>query len=93
MMPLKGLPDVGTQYRSAIFFHSKQQHQTALAFMDKIANNWENPIVTELVPAVKFWPAEAYHQDYFRNNQNQGYCRVVIKTKLAKLGLDDAPKK
>ncbi len=85
--------DVGTQYRSAIFFHSKQQHQTALAFMDKIANNWQDPIVTELVPAVKFWPAEAYHQDYFRNNQNQGYCRVVIKTKLAKLGLDDTPKK
>lgn len=85
--------DIGTQYRSAIFFHSKQQHQTALAFMEKIANNWKDPIVTELVPAVKFWPAEAYHQDYFRNNQNQGYCRVVIKTKLAKLGLDDAPKK
>jgi peptide-methionine (S)-S-oxide reductase len=85
--------DVGTQYRSAIFFHSKQQHQTALAFMEKIANNWQAPIVTELVPVVKFWPAEAYHQDYFRNNQNQGYCRVVIKPKLSKLGLDDTPKK
>jgi peptide-methionine (S)-S-oxide reductase len=85
--------DVGTQYRSVIFFHSEQQQQTALALMEKIANNWEDPIVTEVVPIVKFWPAEAYHQDYFRNNQNQGYCRIVIKTKLSKLGLDDAPKK
>ena len=85
--------DVGTQYRSAIFFHSKQQHQTALRFMEEIANNWSDPIVTELTPAVKFWSAEKYHQDYFRNNQNQGYCRVIIKPKLAKLGLDDAPKK
>tara|TARA_R110002096_G_scaffold121528_16_gene263179 strand:- start:4837 stop:5619 length:783 start_codon:yes stop_codon:yes gene_type:complete len=85
--------DVGTQYRSAIYFHSEQQHQTALALIDKIANNWKDPIVTEVVAAEKFWPAEAYHQDYFRNNQNQGYCRVVIKPKLSKLGLDDAPKK
>ncbi|MFT4511909.1 MAG: peptide-methionine (S)-S-oxide reductase [Planctomycetota bacterium] len=79
--------DVGTQYRSAIFFHSKQQHQTALAFIEKVANNWKDPIVTELVPAVKFWPAEAYHQDYFRQNSNDGYCRVVIAPKLEKLGL------
>jgi peptide-methionine (S)-S-oxide reductase len=85
--------DVGTQYRSAIFFHSKEQHQTALRFMEKIANNWTDTIVTELTPAVKFWPAEKYHQDYFRNNQNQGYCRAIIKPKLAKLGLEDAPKK
>jgi peptide-methionine (S)-S-oxide reductase len=85
--------DEGTQYRSAIYFHSEQQHQTALAFMAKIASNWQDPIVTELVPAVKFWVAEDYHQDYFRNNANQGYCRVVIKPKLAKLGLDAEPKK
>lgn len=85
--------DVGTQYRSAIFFHSKQQHETALALIEKIAGNWSDPIVTEITPAVKFWPAEAYHQDYFRNNQNKGYCSVVIKPKLAKLGLDEAPPK
>lgn len=85
--------DVGTQYRSAIYFHSEQQHQTALAFMKKIASNWPDPIVTELVPAVKFWPAEDYHQNYFRNNQSQGYCRVVIKPKLAKLGLEAEPNK
>ncbi|MGK0521475.1 MAG: peptide-methionine (S)-S-oxide reductase, partial [Planctomycetota bacterium] len=85
--------DEGTQYRSAIYFHSEQQHQTALAFMAKIASNWQDPIVTELVPAVKFWVAEDYHQDYFRNNANQGYCRVVIKPKLAKLGLNAEPKK
>jgi len=85
--------DVGTQYRSAIFFHSKEQHQTALRFIEKITNNWSDTIVTELTPAVKFWPAEQSHQDYFRNNQNQGYCSAIIKPKLAKLGLDDAPKK
>lgn len=85
--------DVGTQYRSAIFFHSNAQQQTALSFIEKIANNWSSPIVTELTPAVKFWPAEKYHQDYFRNNQGQGYCRAIIKPKLSKLGLDDAPKK
>jgi len=85
--------DVGTQYRSAIFFHSKEQQLTAIDFIKQVQNNWGSPIVTELTPAVKFWPAEAYHQDYFRNNQNQGYCQVVIKPKLAKLGMDDAPKK
>ena len=85
--------DVGTQYRSAIFFHSNAQQQTALSFIEKIANNWSSPIVTELTPAVKFWPAEKYHQDYFRNNQGQGYCRAITKPTLSKLGLDDAPKK
>jgi peptide-methionine (S)-S-oxide reductase len=84
--------DVGTQYRSAIFFHSKQQHETALKFIDQIKSNWSDPIVTEVTPTEKFWPAEKYHQDYFRNNQNQGYCRVIIKPKLSKLGLDAAPK-
>lgn len=84
--------DVGTQYRSAIFFHSKEQHQTALKFMEQIAGNWKDPIVTELTPAVTFWPAEQYHQDYFRNNQGQGYCQVIIKPKLKKLGLDATPK-
>jgi len=85
--------DVGTQYRSAIFFHSEEQQKTALSFIDKIANNWSDPIVTELTPAVKFWPAEPYHQDYYRNNPRQGYCSVIIRPKLAKLGLDTAPKK
>jgi len=85
--------DVGTQYRSAIFFHSKEQHEAATKFIDQIASNWSDPIVTEVTPAVTFWPAEEYHQDYFRNNQSQGYCRVVILPKLSKLGLDTAPKK
>ena len=69
--------DVGTQYRSAIFFHSKEQQQAAIDFIKQVQNNWGSPIVTELTPAVKFWPAEAYHQDYFRNNQGQGYCRAI----------------
>jgi peptide-methionine (S)-S-oxide reductase len=85
--------DVGTQYRSAIFWHSEAQQQTAQELIQKIAGNWSDPIVTEVSQAVTFWPAEKYHQDYFFNNQNQGYCSAVIKPKLKKLGLDSAPKK
>lgn len=80
--------DVGTQYRSAIFFHSEEQHQTAVKLIREIAPNWQDPIVTEVTPAVKFWPAESYHQDYYRGNTGQRYCRAVILPKLKKLGLD-----
>ncbi len=79
--------DVGTQYRSVIFFRDAEQHQQALAAIDRAQPQWPDPIVTEVVPAVKFWPAEAYHQDYFRNNPTKGYCRAVIAPKLEKLGL------
>jgi peptide-methionine (S)-S-oxide reductase len=78
--------DVGTQYRSVIFYHStEQQHiaeQTAAA-LNK-ARLWDQPIVTEIVPAPTFYPAEDYHQEYFKNNPTQGYCRVVIAPKVAK---------
>jgi len=80
--------DVGTQYRSAIFFHDEGQHRTALRLIEQIAPNWEDPIVTEVTKAVTFWPAEDYHQDYYRGNTSQGYCRAVILPKLKKLGLD-----
>ncbi len=78
--------DVGTQYRSVIFYHSERQKQIAervKAELDK-KGAWKNPIVTEIVPFEKLYPAENYHQNYFRNNPNQGYCRLVISPKLDK---------
>jgi peptide-methionine (S)-S-oxide reductase len=80
-------PDVGSQYRSAIFYHSADQRATAEAVMAELAAEglWDDPIVTELAPAGRFWPAEAHHQDYYRNNASQPYCRAMIAPKLAKL--------
>lgn len=80
--------DEGTQYRSVIFFHSEAQHQAALAAIAKAQARFADPIVTQVSPAPTFWPAEAYHQDYFRNHPDQGYCRAMIAPKLKKLGLD-----
>lgn len=78
--------DVGPQYRSAIFFHSPEQEQDARAVIREIdqAGIWDAPLVTEVVPLAEFYPAESYHQDYFRRNPGQGYCRVVIAPKVAK---------
>ena len=78
--------DVGTQYRSAIFFHSPEQQATAERVMAELAAEkvWDDPIVTELKPLQAFYPAEEYHRDYFRRNPNQGYCRAVIAPKVAK---------
>ncbi len=78
--------DVGTQYRSVIFYHDEMQKNIAeetIAEIDK-AGIWENAIVTEVTPFEAFYPAEDYHQDYFKNNPMQGYCRVVIAPKVAK---------
>ncbi|MBL8752080.1 MAG: peptide-methionine (S)-S-oxide reductase MsrA [Planctomycetes bacterium] len=80
--------DEGTQYRSAIFVHDDEQARLARAAATKAQANFRDPIVTEITPASRFWPAEAYHQDYFRTNPSQGYCRMVIAPKLKKLGLD-----
>ncbi len=80
--------DVGTQYRSAIFFHDEAQRAEALAAIERAQPKWGDPIVTEVTPAATFWPAEPYHQDYFRNNPTKGYCRAMIAPKLQKLGLD-----
>ncbi len=79
--------DVGTQYRSAIFFHSPQQKETAEAVIKEINDSgvWESEIVTQVVAAEEFYPAEEYHQEYFRRNPNQGYCQFVIAPKVAKL--------
>jgi peptide-methionine (S)-S-oxide reductase len=79
--------DVGTQYRSAIFYHSPQQQQEAKAVMAELEAGkvWDDPIVTEVVPLEAFYPAEEYHRDYFRRNPGQAYCRMVIAPKVAKL--------
>ena len=78
--------DVGTQYRSAVFTHSAAQEQTAREVIADLEAKrlWSNPIVTEITPLEKFYPAEDYHQEYFANNPYQGYCRVVIAPKVAK---------
>lgn len=78
--------DVGTQYRSVIFYHDDEQKrlaETAKTELDK-AGAYNSPIVTEISPAETFYPAEAYHQSYFANNPNQGYCAFVIAPKLDK---------
>lgn len=78
--------DVGTQYRSAIFYNSPEQGSIARAVIEEIekAGIWDAPVVTEVVPLTEFYPAEQYHQDYFQRNPGQGYCRVVIAPKVAK---------
>jgi peptide-methionine (S)-S-oxide reductase len=78
--------DVGTQYRSVIFFHSPEQERIALEVISELGRQgvWDDPIVTEVVAAPEFYPAEEYHQDYFRRNPGQGYCRAVIAPKVAK---------
>jgi peptide-methionine (S)-S-oxide reductase len=83
--------DSGTQYRSAIFYHSDAQKQAAEQSKAAAARNFSKPIVTEIVPLKKFYKAEGYHQDYFRNNANAGYCRMVIKPKLDKLDQKHKP--
>ncbi|MCZ6598454.1 MAG: peptide-methionine (S)-S-oxide reductase MsrA [Planctomycetota bacterium] len=82
--------DVGTQYRSAIFFHSDEQERVAEASKQKAdaSGAFADPIVTEIVPTATFYPAEDYHQDYYRQNEAQPYCRMVITPKLEKLELD-----
>ena len=83
--------DVGTQYRSAIFFHSEAQKKVAEESKIKAdqSGNFRDPIVTEITPAAQFFEAEDYHQEYYRLNQSQPYCRMVIAPKLDKLGLDN----
>ncbi len=79
--------DVGTQYRSAIFYHSPGQKAEAERVIAELeaTHVWDAPVVTELVPLEAFYPAEDYHQDYYRRNPNQSYCRVTIAPKVAKV--------
>lgn len=79
--------DVGTQYRSVIFYHDEGQKAVAERSKNEAEASglWPNPIVTEIVPFRNFYPAEEYHQDYYLQNPNQPYCRAVIDPKLQKL--------
>ncbi|HKW04372.1 MAG TPA: peptide-methionine (S)-S-oxide reductase MsrA [Nitrososphaerales archaeon] len=78
--------DVGTQYRSVIFYHGEQQEQIAKQVMKEVNDSkiWSTPAVTEIVPFKAFYPAEEYHKDYFERNPRQPYCQVVIAPKVAK---------
>lgn len=78
--------DVGTQYRSIIFYHNDPQRQTAESLIAELNRKgiWQKPIVTEVVPFTVFYPAEEYHQEYFEKNPYAGYCQVVIQPKVGK---------
>lgn len=78
--------DVGTQYRSAIFYHTEEQKRLAEAYLERLAASgaFPDPIVTEITPFEAFYVAEDYHQNYFKNNRRQPYCQMVIKPKLEK---------
>ena len=77
--------DVGSQYRSVIFFQNDSQKEKAQQVMDEVAQYFDNPIVTQLLPATTFYEAEVDHQQYYANNPTAPYCRAVISPKLAKL--------
>ena len=77
--------DAGTQYRSVIYFHNDEQEKKAKIVLNEMQAVYEKPIVTELSPLGIFYDAEEDHQDYYKNNSEQGYCQVVINPKLAKL--------
>ena len=79
--------DIGTQYRSAIFYHDDDQRARAAAVMREFTEShvWQAPLVTELVPLTRFYAAEDYHQDYFRKNPEQQYCQAVVAPKVGKL--------
>lgn len=78
--------DIGTSYRSAIFYHDEGQKNTANQVIEEITDEglYDKPIVTEVTAFDKFWPAENYHQEYFANNPNQPYCAAVVAPKVAK---------
>jgi peptide-methionine (S)-S-oxide reductase len=78
--------DVGTQYRSAIFYHTPEQKEVAEETIQELNNAgiWDAPIVTEVAPLAEFYVAEDYHQNYYENNPYQGYCQMVVAPKVAK---------
>lgn len=77
--------DKGTQYRSVIYYHDEKQKEIAALVLKEVASYYENPVVTEMSSLDVFYEAEKEHQDYYRNNQEQGFCSFVITPKLAKL--------
>ena len=78
--------DVGTQYRSVVFYHNEEQRAKAASYKDALNKSgaWDNPVVTTLEPLTIFYPAEDYHQNYFNDNPEQGYCQFVIRPKVEK---------
>lgn len=78
--------DIGTQYRSVIYHHSDAQRDVAMQLIDELERQrvFDDPIVTEVQPAPHYWPAEAYHRDYYARNPYQGYCMMVVGPKVAK---------
>ncbi|MBT7425730.1 MAG: peptide-methionine (S)-S-oxide reductase MsrA [Flavobacterium sp.] len=77
--------DVGTQYRSVIFFHNEKQQEIAQLILKELAPHFDAKLVTEISPLTIFYEAEKEHQDYYKNNQNSGYCSYVINPKLQQL--------
>jgi peptide-methionine (S)-S-oxide reductase len=86
--------DVGTQYRSVILYHTPEQKAAAESAIRELGAQgiFDDPIVTQVVPLTKFYPAEDYHQGYFRNNPGEGYCRAVIAPKVVKMRKEWAPR-
>jgi peptide-methionine (S)-S-oxide reductase len=78
-------PDVGSQYRSAVFYHDDEQRETAESFVADLQSEYEDDIVTEIEPLETFYPAEEYHQDYFEKNPNDAYCSVNAAPKVEKV--------
>ncbi|MCU0977670.1 MAG: bifunctional methionine sulfoxide reductase B/A protein [Pirellulaceae bacterium] len=78
-------PDVGTQYRSVIFYHDDRQRELAEYYKQQLAKEFRKPIVTQIAPLTAFYPAEAYHQDYYAENLYKAYCRTVIRPKVDKV--------
>lgn len=78
--------DIGTQYRSVVFWHSEEQREAAEAMVRELAKEsaYRDPIVTEIVKASEFWPAEDYHQNYLNTHPSQPYCAIVVAPKVAK---------
>jgi len=78
-------PDVGSQYRSAVFYHGEAQREAVEAFVDDLQSAYDDDIVTEIAPLETFYEAEAYHQDYFEKNPNDAYCSVNAAPKVEKV--------
>ncbi|ASM49181.1 peptide-methionine (S)-S-oxide reductase [Pseudoalteromonas espejiana DSM 9414] len=76
--------DIGTQYRSVVYHHSKEQQQKTQAIITELQSHVSEPIVTELSPASLYYPGEHYHQNYYNENPEQGYCSILIAPKLQK---------
>lgn len=78
-------PDVGEQYRSVIFYHNAGQKRQALKSKEEVQKGYSNPIMTQIVPLVNFYPAESYHRNYYVKNRQVPYCQLIIDPKIQKL--------